>query len=80
MERLCVDCRHFVPDADFQDPGDRGYSVRYAKCGLTVDPVSGLPLRFCSSERVYDSFLAWLEGSCGRNGRFFAAADKKVAP
>lgn len=67
--KLCKDCKHFVRD---QDPVARIFKslfLKYAKCGLTEDLVTGAPETFCSIERKdYNE--------CGVDGRNWEAKDE----
>lgn len=77
---FCRDCRHFVPDSDFQSliPWRRHpLSIRWGTCErLTgeVHLVTGEPVRvhqFASIQRLDRSYVDDGETFCGPEGRFF---------
>jgi hypothetical protein len=71
--KFCKDCKHC-------NPGDTvdGLPYFYAECrhNTLADVVSGqLSVRpeYCGLQREDSWFVAILEGTCGRTGRFFQA-------
>jgi hypothetical protein len=57
--KLCKDCKHY----------------RSGLCGhpLATSLDDGLPRYSCNSERQEGKIISWLEGKCGKAGRYWEA-------
>lgn len=82
--KLCKDCKHCLPDEEWLGKHkDENSAVRFAKCQRTLDVnhtsryVGYDPkkedMRYCSSERLFGRYMAWVESTCGQTGRYWEA-------
>lgn len=66
--KLCVNCmNHVIRNVGADTCGRKTGKINLVTGGAEL---SG---RYCTTERLYNTFEAWIHSTCGRKGRFFEA-------
>lgn len=75
---LCKDCK-FCERSVIGEVTPDYYFAKCTRRKNDIDLVSGdIPKRFCSSERLGGGLWPYLDGSCGKQGRFFEPMEAAI--